>query len=105
MTVTHEQYTKFVKAGLFTEGQRDTLSLAGLGLAGETGEVVDHIKKFLYHPGFRLDVDAVREELGDLFWYLTVLMDEFDTTLEDVMLENTQKLCDRHDRPHPDYLK
>ncbi len=105
MTVSHEDYTEFVNSGLFTDGQKDTLSLAGLGLAGETGEVVDHIKKYLYHPGHTLDVDAVREELGDLFWYFTILLDQFDTDLEEVMRANTRKLCERHNRPPPDYLK
>ncbi len=105
MTVTHEEYTAFVRSGLFTEGAKDTLSLAGLGLGGESGEVQDLLKKYLFHPGYTLDVDELGIELGDVFWYFTVILDYFNLDLEDVMMENTRKLCDRHDRPHPDYLK
>lgn len=44
-----------------------SLTIASLGLAGETGEVVEHIKKH-FRDGV-LDKDAVTKELGDLIFY------------------------------------
>ena len=43
-----------------------------LGLSGETGEVVEHVKKHLYH-GRELDLDMVAEELGDVLWYVAAV--------------------------------
>lgn len=44
-----------------------SLTIASLGLAGEAGEVVEHIKKH-FRDG-KLDKDAVTKELGDLIFY------------------------------------
>lgn len=44
------------------------LLLAVLGLAGEVGELVDHIKKHVFH-GHPLDLDYIQKELGDIAWY------------------------------------
>ena len=45
------------------------LANAALGLAGEAGEVADHIKKHLFHT-FPLDQSEVVKELGDCLWYV-----------------------------------
>lgn len=65
-----------------------------LGLAGETGEVVEPIKKFLFH-GKQLDEVALLDEMGDALWYLGALADELGTTLEDVAKRNVAKLWKR----------
>ena len=49
--------------------QRDTLLNMALGLTGESGEIVDQIKKFAYQ-GHTLDKKEMTEELGDVLWYL-----------------------------------
>jgi len=49
----------------------DKLSYLGLGLAGEAGEVADHIKKLLRDGG--LDAERFTEELGDLIYYWACL--------------------------------
>lgn len=43
-----------------------------LGLFGEVGEVVELVKKHVYH-GHELDAERMREELGDVCWYLAAL--------------------------------
>lgn len=43
---------------------------AAMGLVGETGEVVDYVKKVLFKPGFMGDRQHLREELGDVGYYL-----------------------------------
>jgi len=47
------------------------LSYLGLGLAAESGQIADHIKKFLRDG--RLDRNAVVDELGDVVYYWACL--------------------------------
>lgn len=69
-----------------------------LGLVGEVGEVVEHIKKDR-RPGDRRK-PLVREKLidegGDVLWYLTRLFIEHNIRLEEVMEYNINKLEKRH---------
>lgn len=69
--------------------------IAGLGLAGETGEVVEHIKKWVGH-GHDLDVDRVTKELGDVLWYVAELATILEVNLETVARENIRKLEARY---------
>ncbi len=73
----------------------DKLTLAALGLAGESGEVADSIKKVLYQ-GHHLDIMHIVEELGDVLWYLTLACNAVECTLEDVMTVNVAKLHNRY---------
>jgi len=50
-------------------GDRDGLILAGLGVAGESGEFADLVKKHIFH-GHALNIDKACEELGDVLWYI-----------------------------------
>lgn len=69
--------------------------VAGLGLAGETGEVVEHIKKWVGH-GHLLETEKVTKELGDVLWYVAELATIFDISLEEIARENIKKLLDRY---------
>ncbi len=73
----------------------DKLTLAALGLAGESGEVADSIKKVLYQ-GHHLNIRHIVEELGDVLWYLTLACNAAECTLEDVMNVNVAKLRERY---------
>lgn len=76
---------------------KDRLALCGLGLSGELGEVTDLLKKHLYHRnGMPLDIDKMRDELGDVMWYFSVLLDTLGLSFEDVMEANVAKLEKRH---------
>lgn len=72
-----------------------------LGLAGESGEVVDKIKKVVrnnngvFTPEVKLEI---QKELGDVLWYLSQLCEEFGFTLESVAELNAAKLADRQAR-------
>lgn len=46
----------------------DMYELMALGLIGETGEVVDLIKKHKFH-GVPMDVEKLKKEVGDCLWY------------------------------------
>jgi len=71
------------------------LMVASLGLAGEAGEVADHVKKVMGH-GHALDRDYVVEELGDLMWYVANLADLMNVSLSDVATRNIEKLKARY---------
>ncbi|MFI5271450.1 MAG: nucleoside triphosphate pyrophosphohydrolase family protein [Ktedonobacterales bacterium] len=74
---------------------RDRLLLGALGLAGESGEVADALKKMLFHS-HPLDEAALRDELGDVMWYVMFLCDTLGLSLEDVMDANVEKRRKRY---------
>lgn len=74
---------------------REQLSLAGLGIAGEAGEVADLIKKHLHH-GQDLNHDKLKEEAGDVLWYVMYTASIMGWTLEDIARANCAKLQDRY---------
>ncbi len=71
-----------------------------LGLAGESGEVLDKIKKiFRDHSGnVEPHKPALIKELGDVLWYVSALCDELGTNMEWVAHQNVLKLRDRQKR-------
>lgn len=73
---------------------RDIKSLA-LGVGGEAGEVMEIIKKGT-RPGKEIDVEHLKEEIGDVLWYLAVLADTLDLDLEEIALNNIEKLAKRY---------
>lgn len=74
---------------------REAISNYSMGLAGETGEIVDILKKYLYH-GHKLDRDAAKGELGDVLHYLSGLCTLLGFDLEDVANYNIEKLKRRY---------
>jgi len=66
-----------------------------MGLAGETGEVVDYLKKCVFH-GHDLDKEKLTKELGDVLWYLARIADDCSISLEQIMIENIEKLKRRY---------
>lgn len=73
----------------------DDLVMPMLGLAGEVGALAAELKKrqrdHLGFEGFRQDV---REELGDMLWYIAVMADRADIDLSDLALANLLKVAD-----------
>ena len=77
----------------FTAEER--LLNAALGLGGESGEFIDHIKKCNFQ-GHELDEDYLIKELGDILWYVALAADALDVPLEYIMQVNINKLLDRY---------
>ncbi len=73
------------------------LSVIGFGLAGETGEVAEHIKKYLGH-GHPLDKTKIVKELGDVLFYLDWAATHLGVTLAEVAQVNMDKRLERY--PH-----
>jgi len=72
-----------------------------LGIAGETGELVEKIKKLFrddYGQMTEKKKDEIIKEAGDILWYLARLLDFFDINFNDIAEENIRKLLDRKKR-------
>lgn len=67
------------------------VAVMALGLAGESGEVIEHIKKELRGDG-PLDRSKLTLELGDVLHYLCRIALEYDIMLNDVMVQNIMKI-------------
>lgn len=65
------------------------------GLAGEIGEVVEHVKKGIFHK-HEVDKEELKNELGDVLWYLSGLAEVAGISLEDIMTFNVEKLKKRY---------
>ncbi len=86
-------------------GVGDNFVYPTLGLAGETGEVVEKIKKLMRNDQV-VSVSQVPEEkkleiakeMGDILWYLAQLATEFGIPFETVAHMNVEKLNSRKDR-------
>ena len=63
-----------------------------LGMAGEVGELLGEFKKRLRDgDAYRLFPERVKEELGDLLWYLANVASKNALTLEEIALFNLDK--------------
>jgi len=72
-----------------------------LGLVNEAGEVAGKVKKiFRDKDGVIGEEDraALKQELGDVLWYLTQICTELGLSLEEVAEANLQKLFSRLER-------
>ena len=75
--------------------KQDILINAVMGLCGESGEACDIVKKHLFQ-GHELDKEHLMKELGDIAWYLAELATALDTTLDEVLMGNIEKLKKRY---------
>ena len=73
----------------------DYLTMGALGLAGEAGEVIDLIKKHKFQ-GRELDRDKLINELGDVRWYIEVLLHAIQSDMAEVENVNVTKLRRRY---------
>lgn len=72
-----------------------------LGLAGEAGEVANKVQKIIRDNNSVFNDEhraKVKDELGDVLWYLSQTATEFKLSLEEVAAANIEKLASRLDR-------
>jgi len=99
--MTTEQYQKESARTLINDpgfdlsGKEMMILWCAIGLAGETGEVVDAIKKQLLHQ-HGLDVDELKKEMGDVLWYLAGICTTMGIDMGEVMQGNIDKLKARY---------
>lgn len=89
--------TLILEPDKWPSGQEMMLLWCALGLTGEAGEVAELIKKGVLHQ-HGIDRQKLREELGDVLWYLAGLATLLDIDFQDVANANLDKLHARY--PH-----
>lgn len=92
-------FNEYQKATERTAGKfhnlEEELVAWSMGIAGEAGEYVDGIKKYVFH-GHQLDQIAQAHELGDLLFYIARSAAALGFTLSDVAAANLEKLHKRY---------
>lgn len=68
---------------------------ASMGLCTEAAEFQDALKKVIFY-GKSLDKVNLKEELGDMLWYMAIAMDALNTDFESEMIRNIEKLRVRY---------
>lgn len=104
-----EAYAEFVESscknrGFNTATRQDHQALGALlELQGELGEVTEIFQKASRRRGGRLsveDIEKLHDELGDVLWGFTALLNALGFTLADVARANYTKLVNRQDTGH-----
>src|SRR5438045_7460690 len=81
--------------------RKANLEYQTLGLAGEAGEVANIVKKIQRDHGGVLNDEIrgkLKDELGDVLWYISACADELGITLTEIAEYNVNKLAKRHGR-------
>lgn len=76
--------------------KQEQIMNAALGLAGESGEVCDLIKKAQFKDDKTPDITELKKEIGDILWYIAEMCDAYGFTMEEVATLNLAKLAARH---------
>ena len=94
--MTINEYQKLAMTTLNPELEKKDVLINGvMGLCGESGEVIDIVKKHLAQ-GHELDKEKIIKELGDVAWYMAEIATVLDVELEDVFVKNIEKLKKRY---------
>lgn len=78
--------------------QLPQLLTAALGLSAEAGEFTEVVKKILLQgkPLNEENVFHMKRELGDILWYVSMGCVALNTSLEEVLVMNVEKLSARY---------
>ena len=115
MTVDYDKYIEFVNAVTSDESKDysafdkrtydltkdipvERLLTAALGLCAEGGEFTEVVKKMVFQgkPVNDENIFHMKRELGDICWYLAQACMALDTTFDEVIEMNVEKLKARY---------
>ena len=102
---TFEEYSDAVWQFASYPDRGNNFIYPALGLAGESGEVAEKIKKLWRNQGHtaaaQLSAQQKQElvkELGDVLWYVNAMCRELGVAMGEVAAQNAAKLSDRAQR-------
>lgn len=87
------EYQKAANRTLY--GNEQVLTNCALGLAGESGQLIDLIQDYTF-KGKDLDKEKMIDELGDVLWYLSQIAQWADVDFDDVAKVNIETLNKRY---------
>ena len=96
-----EQYQAEARQTALYPNRLKNLEYPTLGLAGEAGEVANVVKKIRRDFGGEITEETrlkLKDELGDVLWYISACADELNLTLEEIAGFNVEKLAARHNK-------
>ena len=115
MTVDYDKYIEFVNAVTSDESKDysafdkrtyeltkdipvERLLTAALGICAEGGEVTEVVKKIVFQgkPVNEENIFHMKRELGDICWYLAQACMALDTSFDEVIEMNVDKLKARY---------
>ncbi|GAA4736494.1 nucleoside triphosphate pyrophosphohydrolase family protein [Flavisolibacter ginsenosidimutans] len=80
----------------YKSNDQENFFLGYLGLAGEAGSVLTTLKKLIRDgDGFGSFKEKIKEELGDVLWYIAAIASHNDLCLEEIATNNLEKVNDR----------
>ena len=94
-----EEYQQEAQQTALYPNRLKNLEYPTLGLAGEAGEVANIVKKIQRDFGGEITDEIrakLRDELGDVLWYIAACADELGLTLAEIAEFNVEKLAARH---------
>ena len=116
MTVDFKKYTEFVDAvtsneskssesfsvrlrELYSEGLPvERLLTAAVGMSAESGEFIEVVKKMIFQgkPVNEENLFHLKRELGDVMWYVAQACMALDTSFDEIVEMNVEKLKKRY---------
>lgn len=90
--MTVQEYQAFATLG---HRPGDGPVVHSLGIIGEVGEVIDCIKKSL-RDETPIDFEHLKEELGDVLWYICNIATDYHIDMQDVINTNVSKIKRRY---------
>lgn len=95
MNLTIEQYSQMSLRTVPEMNYRSDITNACMGIAGESGELVDMFKKILFHDK-PMDKEKVVNEIGDVIFYINWLACTLGITWDEILTTNVVKLQARY---------
>ena len=94
--MTLSEYQTLVKQFLLPESNNREYLVYGLG--AEAGEVLDVFAKAVRDKQGQVPLDPLKKELGDALFFVAMLAEKYDMSLDDVAISNVNKLRSRKER-------
>ncbi|RJQ33957.1 hypothetical protein C4568_03425 [Candidatus Parcubacteria bacterium] len=98
-----DEYQKLASRTATFSGKQAEIPLVyvALGLAGESGELIEKIKKVMRNDNGEISEEKreeIKREIGDVLWYLSQISRLCDIPFDDAAVTNIEKLADRAKR-------
>ncbi len=78
-----------------------------IGLAGEVGELINKLKKIMYHQNYIEGIDKYYQnkddlilEIGDIMFYIISLTQAIGIDFNDCLIKNLEKIEKRHGKSY-----